>query len=717
MKQSDQRRGSARLFAASAVALVLPLLCIPAGAQAPAQGPVAPAAPATGVRPVPNPQAAQVLRDIIQQAVTNSPDVLSRWHAIRAAEGERDAARGARLPRVDLNAAAGLENRTLLGSYSRHNSSIQLTQMLFDGDAARNEIARLDHAARVRAFEFFDTSETIALEGVRAYFDVVRYRELVRLAEDNYVEHRAVFGQTDRRVNARVARAVDLEQVTGRLALAEANLLTERANLHDTTARFQRILGRLPPGEMPVPAHLDRDMPANAIAAIQQAVTGHPALLASIENVRASQSALDTRSAAYRPRLDFRARREQGSNYLGSLAYTGISAAEFVLSWNIFNGYADQARERQFAEQLNVAKDVRDKTCRDIRQTLVIAFNDVGKLRDQLEYLQQHADSIARALVAYRLQFDIGQRSLLDLLDTENELFQARRAVVNATQDLNIAYARTQQGRGTLLRALELNALATGGEADLAGFSVGTDAAQACPADAIVLPVTDRDALMQRVAEATVRMSALTARERQQAEAAAGLAPATPGMPGAAPDVSRRMPGAAVPPPPMATRPLPAPAPAPTPAPVPVPAPAPAVPAPAPAGPAQPAASAPRPDAAQAQAIRLALDAWRSAWAARDIPAYLAAYAPDFTPANGIARDQWERKRRDVIGKAADVQIDFIAPRTTVTGPDSATTTFTQMYRSASYRDLVRKTVTWKLVNGRWLIASETTEAAPAPAR
>jgi adhesin transport system outer membrane protein len=678
MKQSALRRLPARRLAA-ALACAVPLLGTVASAQAPAPTPAPPPAAATptvpgsGTRPVPNPQATQVLRDLVQHAVTTSPEVLSRWHAIRAAEGERDAARGARLPRVDLNAAGGPENRTLLGSYSRHSTSIQLTQMLYDGNLARSEIARLDHAARVRLFEFFDSSETIALEAARAYFDVVRYRELVRLAEDNYVEHRAVFAQTDRRVNARVARAVDLEQVTGRLALAEANLLTERANLHDTTARFQRVLGKLPPAEMPVPAYLDREMPSNSVDAIQQAVQRNPALLASIESVRASQSALDARSAAYRPRVDFRARREQGSNYLGALASTNISAAELVLSWNLFNGFADQARERQFAEQLNVAKDLRDKTCRDIRQTLVIALNDVGKLREQLDYLVQHAESVARALTAYRLQFDIGQRSLLDLLDTENELFQARRAVVNATQDLNMAFVRTQAGRGTLLRALELNSLVAGGEADLSAYDIGADAAVACPAEAIVVPTTDRADLMRRAVEATTRMSAVNARERALAEAAAQQRNAAnaAGTPGSAAEVR--------------------------------PAPRPAAPVPAPAA---PAAAPPE------QAVQQALDAWRAAWQARDIDGYLASYAPDFTPANGQAHSAWERKRRDTIGKAADIQVEVLAPSTTMTAPDAATTTFTQVYRSANYRDSVRKTLTWKRVGGKWLIASESVEAA-----
>ena len=144
-------------------------------------------------------------------------------------------------------------------------------------------------------------SETVALEAARAYFDVLRYRALVKLAEENFVEHRAVFGQTDRRVQAKVARAVDLEQISGRLALAEANLLIETANLHDTTARFQRIIGRLPSQVMVAPPHLTQNMPPDPAAAIERAQGQHPALLASIESVRAADSALASRKARTSP--------------------------------------------------------------------------------------------------------------------------------------------------------------------------------------------------------------------------------------------------------------------------------------------------------------------------------------------------------------------------------------------------------------------------------
>ena len=615
-----------------------------AGGPAVAQTQSAPAAVANVVAP------GLSLKEAAQLAVLSNPEVLSRWHTIKAAQGERDAARGALLPRVDLSLAKGRE-RGDLGNGSRSANTLSITQLLYDGFSTRNEIERLDHATRIRMYEFFDTSEAVALEAVRAYVDVLRYRELVRLAEDNYVEHRAVFSQTDQRVQAKVAPSVDLEQVRGRLALAESNVLTENANLHDTTARFQRIIGRLPSGPIALPAYLVQDIPADANTALARVQERHGALLAAIENVRASNSALASRKGAFGPRVDFRLRKEQGTSLSTTNANTNATAAEVLLTWNLFNGFGDTARERQFAEQVNVAKDLRDKACRDTRQTLVIAYNDVNKLREQLEFLMLHEASTSRALTAYRLQFSIGQRTLLSLLDTDNELFQARRAVANARHDLHFAYARTQAGLGNLLRALELTALRTDMGVD-APPVVGVDEMAAdCPPEPVGASVSNKQAMLERAAQLS-RQSPAVARNV-----------ASPAMPTGS-----------------------------------------AATAPAAPMPSVPAAAAQPPGA---NAVQDALEAWRAAWTERNLASYLGTYAPGISPARGVSRETWEAGRRSVIWRAKEVSIAFENVAVQLQDGTHATTVFKQVYRSESYGDEVIKTLRWERLGNRWLIVEE----------
>ena len=113
------------------------------------------------------------------------------------------------------------------------------TQLLWDGMTTSKDVSRANHQKMARYFDFVDATEQTALEAARAHYDVQRYRTLVLLAEQNYVQHKYAVDQIHSRVKAGVARGVDLEQSSARLALAESNLVTERANLHDVTERYR----------------------------------------------------------------------------------------------------------------------------------------------------------------------------------------------------------------------------------------------------------------------------------------------------------------------------------------------------------------------------------------------------------------------------------------------------------------------------------------------
>lgn len=451
-------------------------------------------------------QQVATLRDIAQKAVLNNPEVVAKWHNFKASVEEVGVASGAYLPKVDLVTGAGREylkqplfsgsSVTQEGYYNRNGWLVSLNQMLFDGFATRNEVKRLGKAQLVRYYELLDASEAIALEAARAYLDVLRYRFLVNLAEDNYVSHRATFEQLLRRTQSGVGRRVDLEQAASRLALAEVNLTTETANLHDVTARYQRLVNSQPPQVIFSPALISRALPSSQKAALENLFKSNPALLAAQENIEAADYDIAVRRAAYFPRLDFRARTDNIENYQGIIGDRTNNIAEVVLTYNLFNGGSDRARERQYIERKHMAIDLRDKACRDTRQTLSIAYNDVNRLREQVSFLNIQVGLVEKTRDAYRDQFNVGQRTLLDLLDTENELLSARRAAINADMDLSLAYLRTYAGMGTLLEFLDLKKLDV--EAPDPGQLSTVDVAESCAAVPVAVASIDRDALNAR---------------------------------------------------------------------------------------------------------------------------------------------------------------------------------------------------------------------------
>jgi outer membrane protein, adhesin transport system len=440
-----------------------------------------------------------------QKAISTNPEVTARYNALRAAANEQDVARGGLRPQVNLDAEVGRNRDKIDGrapesqSGSRTGLSLSVNQMLWDGQATRKEVERLGHARLTRYFEFVSATEDSALEASRAYVDVARFRRLVELAEDNYVQHKYVFDQLQSKVKAGVGRGVDSEQANARLSLAESNLTTEIANLHDVSARYLRVVGEPPEPKMgPARDVLARGAFKSNADATVQAMARNSAVTAAIENVRAAEAQAESRDSAFQPKVEARLRTGAGRNYDGQTGQRNDTLGQIVLNWNLYNGGSDQARVRQFADLLNQAQDLRDKACRDVRQTAAIAQNDIGKLKDQLTALDRNVLAIEKARDAYRQQFDIGQRSLLDLLNAENELYTAKRAYANAEHDLMLAQARTLAVTNTLVSTLGLSRT-DDGSADLAAnWQAAEDAAQRCPNVVIDPRATARDELDAR---------------------------------------------------------------------------------------------------------------------------------------------------------------------------------------------------------------------------
>ena len=398
------------------------------------------------------------LKEMVEKTVTSNPEVQSRYHKFLESGYEQEVMRAGFLPKADVVANYRKQEELVKPADGtatpRFNSELVLRQMIFDGFATNNEVKRLGHASRVRYYELQSAMQNTTLEFVRAYIDAMRYRELTQFAKDNYVVHKQLFDRIKERVTAGVARKVDLEQATGRLALAEANLLTEATNLHDVTARMQRLYGEIPPETLEAPTFFNAGVEPTAVEALKVAYNQNPDLLSTIEDIQSSQDEIKAREARYMPKLDLQARKNLGVSSDGRFSSSAADLLELTMNFNLFNGFSDHNSVNQAAQKLNNSKDLRDKACVDTRQIVVIAYNDIEQLKEQEKYRTEHKNAIENAREAYRKQFDIGQRTLLDLLDTENEYFQAKRTLTNTQYDIKTAYARTYAGQGQLLNKI-----------------------------------------------------------------------------------------------------------------------------------------------------------------------------------------------------------------------------------------------------------------------
>ncbi len=122
-------------------------------------------------------------------------------------------------------------------------TEFSITQMLFDGFATRDTVARLGYDKLSNYYIFKRSSEEVALEVAVAYLETVKYQQLVKYAADNLKVHRQIHDQISERTGGGVSEGVDLDQAVARVGLAETNLVTETTNLRDVEVQFQRLVG------------------------------------------------------------------------------------------------------------------------------------------------------------------------------------------------------------------------------------------------------------------------------------------------------------------------------------------------------------------------------------------------------------------------------------------------------------------------------------------
>jgi len=400
------------------------------------------------------------LKSIIKYTINTNPEVQVTWRQLLVGGLDVKAAQAGWRPTLDFDASSSYVDRNY-GSeedYLLNSAEITLSQLLYDGFLTSSEVKQLKQAQVVYFYEFYGQAEQTALETSLAYFDVLQYRALLKISEENLKTHISVFKQIEESAQAGVAKGADLEQISGRLSLSETNVITEQSNLHDVSARFLRVTGLEPPLNMSnIKVNVENEIKSSVTEEIKSAYLTNPSLLASVYNIDANQYSVQSARSEFHPQLSLNASYsvdDRDDSGLDNTINEGIIGLQFT--YNLYNGGRSSAALTSALEQVNIAKDLREKACRDMRQTIQIAYNDIENINRQIPSLNEYKLSSSRVRTAYLDQFKLGQRTLLDLLDSENEAYEASRNHTIAIFGQEKAFFRLLASKGELLNYLQI---------------------------------------------------------------------------------------------------------------------------------------------------------------------------------------------------------------------------------------------------------------------
>ena len=403
---------------------------------------------------------ADTLKEAVEQAVRSNPEVLASTNRRLAAHEAVKQAQGGYFPRVDVNVARGRErldsaDTRILGlrdvPFTRHDNVLTISQMLFDGFAVSSEVSRQQARVESSAYNVASNAEDTALRAISAYLEVLRRQETVAAAQDNLDAHRRIHDMIRQRAEAGVGRRADVDQAQSRLALAQANLRSEESSLRDAQVTYARIIGA-PPGSLARPTAADGDLRLAEKDTLATALANHPAIRGAEADVEVAEAQRSVAKAALSPRLDLELTAIRDRDVVHGP--TDDNIAMLRLRYNLFSGGSDSARIRQAGFQIEEAREILSRIRREVQEALLQALNGYFTARDRLVSLKQYADSSGATREAYLQQFSIGQRTLLDLLNSENEYFTARASYITGGYAEMASRYRVYAGMGQLLPTL-----------------------------------------------------------------------------------------------------------------------------------------------------------------------------------------------------------------------------------------------------------------------
>jgi outer membrane protein, adhesin transport system len=399
----------------------------------------------------------QTLEEALQQTVKTNPEILLNVKNWMASEQAIKGAQGGYLPSVDLIADFGRERSNNSSTeyknvaLNRRGVGVKVTQNLFTGFGTVSEVERNQQRARADIYQTQGVSDDVSLLTTKAYLDVLRDEQIVSLAQKNYEAHQKIYKMIKQRAATGFGREADTTQALGRVALAKTNLLAAQSHLLDSQTIYQRLVGVAPFNLITPQSPSDMDLPSNEERAVQWALNSHPTLRAANADVEEARAQHKASLAANSPKVDAVLSASKYKDVGGVRGRDDDYLAMLQMSYNLFRGGSDFSRQKETALLMNKAEEIRNRTYKQVIESMKLSWSAFQTSKDQMSYLKEHRDASIKTVDSYRKQFMLNKRTLLDVLDSENEVFTASTAYTTGQFTLLFNKFRVLNSAGYLL--------------------------------------------------------------------------------------------------------------------------------------------------------------------------------------------------------------------------------------------------------------------------
>ena len=406
---------------------------------------------------------AMTVEESVLSALDTNPVVQERLKNFKHTQQDLKIAKSEWFPKLDLYSTIGIADAGNIKdyvddvNYKYYTNSLKFTQNIFNGFSTTHKVEYQEARVLAAAHHYVENANDIAFQTVGAYIDLIRSYKLMQIAQESLEINQKIYEDVQVLFDSGLTTRSEVTKIQASLSLAKSNLMVQKNNVQDKHFRVKRLLGRdLSLSDMVLPK-LDIPMPESRQRATMIAINNNPSILVSNYNIKGAQALYHESRSKFYPVINFEAEQILNDSHQRDNGFDTVddrSRAYISLQWNLYNGGADSAARQK--QRSNIHKEIQIQ--RDLkRQTiegLELSWSAYEMIKDQLKHLYSYQKFSEETLENYIEEYELGRRTLLDLLSAQNDLTNSKTEIADAEFDRLYAQYRILDAMGVLVETL-----------------------------------------------------------------------------------------------------------------------------------------------------------------------------------------------------------------------------------------------------------------------
>ncbi len=402
------------------------------------------------------------LKDILRESYQKNPSILAARASLKAVMKNKGIAQSGYLPKVDVNGSVTYSDQEVEGgggtnqnfsngggTTTAKSAGVELDQPLFRGGTTFAELRRADELINAARADLRSVERQILFLTAQAYMDVLRDEALVKLNENNKKLVARQLKATRDRYDVGDLTRTDVSQSEFRLARADADLTTAKGNLRVSRARFEQLVGFQPEG-LKLPK-IDFDLPKDVELAAQIAEKNNPDVHGAMFTHNAALEQISSVRGELLPQISLRGDATKTFDpQPGFYDEAREQSIGVVASMPLYEGGAIRSRVKQAREIANQRLIEINEAERSAREESTAAFENLAAAVAEIQSREVQVESAEIAQNGVRQEAELGDRTILDALDADQEVLDAQTSFINAKRNEIVAQFALASALGLL---------------------------------------------------------------------------------------------------------------------------------------------------------------------------------------------------------------------------------------------------------------------------